>query len=295
MKYKEIAIRQMHKSGIPASITLAQGCLESGNGNSTLARKGNNHFGIKCHQNWDGPTIHQDDDKKNECFRKYSKASDSYIDHSNFIRYRNRYSFLFNLKPTNYKAWAQGLKKAGYATDPKYANRLIKIIEDYQLYRYDKEVLHSKHRRKKIIPPTPTQLQAVKKFIPTRSSSFYNISNIRTLYTRNKVTYIIASSYDTYESIAKEYNLFTHELLRFNDLKENRTITNGTIIYLEKKRKRAQKYLEMHIAEDGDNYYDLAQKYAVRLSSIYKYNDIPETVLAPIDGEEIYLRCKKYR
>ena len=136
-KYKDIAIRQMHKTKIPASIILAQACLESSDGNSALARKANNHFGIKCHDGWKGKKFKQDDDERNECFRKYEKAVDSFTDHSNFLRSRTRYASLFDLPISDYKGWAHGLKAAGYATNPKYAQLLINIIEEYELYKYD--------------------------------------------------------------------------------------------------------------------------------------------------------------
>ena len=138
-KYSSMAIAEMNQFGIPASITLAQGILESGNGESRLATKGNNHFGIKCHSNWNGKTIIEDDDEKRECFRKYSKAADSYRDHSLFLTERERYSFLFNYKKIDYRKWAQGLKEAGYATNPKYPSLLIDLIEKYDLSRFDKE------------------------------------------------------------------------------------------------------------------------------------------------------------
>ena len=139
-QYADQAIREMHASGVPASITLAQGMLESDFGNSPLAKYANNHFGIKCHKGWEGPTFIQDDDEKNECFRKYYEAYESYKDHSEFLRTRDRYATLFDLKTTDYKGWAKGLKKAGYATNPKYADLLIRIIEDNELYKYDKVV-----------------------------------------------------------------------------------------------------------------------------------------------------------
>ncbi len=137
-KYKELAIRQMKKYKIPASIILAQACLESADGRSTLATKANNHFGIKCHSSWKGKTYRKDDDRRNECFRKYPTIEDSYKDHSEFLKNGKRYSKLFSLPLRDYRKWAKGLKEAGYATDPHYAEVLIKIIEDYQLYRYDK-------------------------------------------------------------------------------------------------------------------------------------------------------------
>ena len=136
-RYSALAVYEMYRSGVPASITLAQGMLESGNGLSELAVKGNNHFGIKCHNNWTGGKMYHDDDAKGECFRKYTAPEHSYRDHSDFLRYRDRYKFLFDLEITDYKGWAHGLKKAGYATDPSYPSKLIKLIETYQLYLYD--------------------------------------------------------------------------------------------------------------------------------------------------------------
>lgn len=141
--YSKVAVSEMYRSGIPASITLAQGLLESGAGKSRLATEGNNHFGIKCHSNWTGDRIYHDDDRKGECFRKYRNASESFRDHSDFLRYKDRYKFLFDLEITDYKGWATGLKKAGYATDPAYSRKLIKIIEDYKLYEYDVQALES--------------------------------------------------------------------------------------------------------------------------------------------------------
>ena len=149
-KYKDIAISEMNSYGIPASITLAQGILESGNGESRLAVDGNNHFGIKCHNNWNGETIIEDDDEKGECFRKYSNVGDSFRDHSLFLKERGRYEFLFKYKITNYKKWARGLKKAGYATDPKYPQKLIDLIQRYQLYKYDNIVLKKKNKPYKV-------------------------------------------------------------------------------------------------------------------------------------------------
>lgn len=289
--YKDLAIKHMHEYGIPASITLAQGCLESGDGNSKLAREANNHFGIKCHD-WQGPSIRIDDDKRNECFRKYRKAEDSYEDHSIFLRYRDRYSFLFDLEITDYKAWAHGLKKAGYATDPKYASRLIKIIEENELYRYDRETdRRGKERKVKI--PSPSELEAVTVYEPSLVSKFYKFSKNRILYTRNNCTYILSNSGDTYASIAKEYKLFKKELLRFNDLKKDRELLPGTIVYLERKKGRAARKLDAHVADGTETYYELSQRYAIRLEKIYEFNEIPESSLKPQKDDVIYLRKHK--
>ena len=168
-KYKDIAIEQMHKHKIPASIILAQGCLESGDGNSALARKANNHFGIKCHDGWRGKKFKQDDDAKNECFRKYKNAIDSYTDHSYFLTSRPRYNSLFDLPITDYKAWAHGLKAAGYATNPKYAKLLIDIIEEYELYKYDTKEAYAISREQKRAEKKAAQIEKKKKKLEKRA------------------------------------------------------------------------------------------------------------------------------
>lgn len=289
--YKEIAISQMRSHGIPASITLAQGCLESGDGNSTLAVEGNNHFGIKCHD-WKGATIHRDDDKKNECFRKYKNAEASYHDHADFLRYRDRYAPLFDLEITDYKGWAYGLKQAGYATHPQYAQMLIKIIEDYQLYLIDQQGLKKGRKKKDYLPPSPAQLQQLRTLQSMERSTLYKHSQARTLYVMNGVAYIIANESDTYASLAKEYQLFTREILRFNDLKKEQELLPGTVVYLEKKKKKAPKHLELHIAEEGDTYYDIAQRYAIRLESLCEYNHATAEG-SPREGDRVFLRRMK--
>ncbi len=291
--YNEIAVKQMKSHGIPASITLAQGCLESGDGNSRLATEGNNHFGIKCHKDWSGSTIRQDDDEKNECFRKYRRVEDSFEDHANFLRYRDRYSFLFDLPITDYKGWAYGLKKAGYATNPQYPQMLIKIIEDYNLTQYDVEAAEKHSKSHSYLPPSPTELQKVRELKPAKSSYLYKYSFNRTLYIQNGVAYIFSNENDTYESIAKEYNLFERELLSFNDLKSApKVILPGTVVYIQKKKSRGQKHLDIHIAELGDTYYAISQRYAVRLEKISEYNNINPSD-TPSEGDEILLRRRR--
>jgi LysM repeat protein len=285
MQYKDIAIRQMGVSGIPASIILAQACLESGDGNSTIAREGNNHFGIKCH-NWKGESIRHDDDEKNECFRKYKKVEDSFKDHSDFIRYRDRYASLFNLNMKDYKSWAIGLKKAGYATNPKYAEQLINIIEEYKLYQYD--VMASPTD----IPPSPTEAEFSIKIQPMRGSPLYIISLTREVFEQNGVAFIIANKSDTYTSIAKEYNLFTRELLRFNDLSHDQEIYPGTTVYVEQKKKKSAKHLDKHVVEEGETMYSLSQRFGVRLKYLYKYNNLLNNE-EPVAGNMINLRKPK--
>ncbi len=283
--YKDIAVEEMHKSGIPASITLAQACLESGDGNSRLAREANNHFGIKCH-GWQGATIYHDDDQPNECFRSYEKPEDSFADHSDFLRYRQRYASLFELSHDDYRGWAEGLKKAGYATDPQYAERLIRIIEDNDLARFD----YMSRRQVAKLPVAPSKADTIIAVTPSRRSPIYRISLNRTLYEHNKVHFILAESYDTYSDIAQEYNLFLRELLSFNDLKEEQPLEAGQIVYIERKRLMAAKYLDRHVVEEDETMWSISQHYAVRLRSLYKYNDMRPSDIEPEPGTIINIR-----
>ena len=267
LMYKEVAIRQMLSSGIPASITMAQACLESNNGNSRLAVEGNNHFGIKCH-GWAGDSIRADDDALNECFRKYSSAEESFSDHSDFLRYRDRYAKLFELDPTDYKAWARGLKEAGYATSPVYADNLIRIIEDNKLYLLD--ILDTAQFAE--IPPAPAVAEAPVEVKPSKGSPLYRISLERQVYSRNGVSYVLAESYDSYSSIAEEYRLFRLELLFYNDLKEDRQLEAGEIVYLERKKASGARHLDKHVVEEGETMYSIAQRYAIRLKALYSLN-----------------------
>lgn len=198
--FKETAKTNMKEYGIPASIILAQGILESGSGNGTLSIKANNHFGIKCHSEWEGDRVYHDDDEKGECFRKYSQASESYRDHALFLTTRKRYNFLFELDQSDYKAWANGLKQAGYATDPKYPSKLISIIERYNLSDYDKEVLGSKAISKK---------DEKKDEITETNSNEYTVVQGDTLY-----------------NISKRFNTTVEQLIKLNNIKDN-TISIG--------------------------------------------------------------------
>jgi LysM repeat protein len=289
-KYKNMAIEQMRIYGVPASITLAQGCLESGNGESALAVNANNHFGIKCH-NWNGATFKQNDDKKNECFRKYRDVKDSYKDHSEFLRYRDRYAFLFDLQPTDYKAWAYGLKKAGYATDPQYATTLIKIIEEYKLWEYDQEQTKDKKGREKslTVPPTPKMIEQPVNKSKARNSHHYPVSLNRSVMSINGVAYIVAQGIETYESIAREFNPFHNEILAYNELTEDVKIEPGTIVYIEAKKRKGAKHLDKHICEAGETMYSLSQRFAIKLKYLYKYNNLQKGY-EPEEGAILNLR-----
>lgn len=257
-KYKDLAIRQMEQYGIPASIILAQACLESGNGNSRLAVKANNHFGIKCNS-WSGKRIYHNDDKAGECFRKYNSPEDSFKDHSEFLRNGKRYQSLFDLKRDDYKSWAHGLKAAGYATNPKYAELLIDIIEKYQLYTYDSGRQKSRKTAKR------------RWDLPEH---IYTYSIDRQIYTCNGSAYIIATGQESYASIAKEYNLFKRELLKFNDLKKERPIATGTIIYIESKKNRGEK--STYVVQEDDTMYEISQKMGIKLSKLYRMNNMKQ-------------------
>lgn len=269
-KYAATAVREMKASGIPASITLAQGCLESGNGNSTLAREANNHFGIKCHNNWKGKTVRHDDDQKGECFRKYATADESFRDHSDFLRYRDRYAFLFNLEPTDYKGWAYGLQKAGYATAKTYAASLIKIIEENQLYRYDK----MDRVTRESLPPTPAEAEYSTAFKPHSGHKLYTASLSREILSTNGVPYIRARAGDSYAGLAKEYDLFTGEILRFNDQRRKAPLSEGEVVYLEAKKNESARNLDKHVVEEGETMRELSQRYAVKLKKLYQYNSM---------------------
>lgn len=280
--YKDLAIRQMKESGIPASIILAQGCLESGNGNGRLSVEANNHFGIKCHQSWTGERIYHDDDERQECFRKYPSPEGSFRDHSDFLRYRDRYKFLFDLEPTDYKAWAYGLKKAGYATNPEYAERLIKIIEENKLYVYDTGVT--------IEVPAPSVIEAPKLAeTPHGKRDIINIS--RDIYERNGVRYVLARTNDTYAKIAVEYDIKPRRILSFNDATADAALQKGQVVYIEAKKRKAAKLQPVHIADKGETLWQISQHYAVKLSSLRKFNDLLNGQ-EPVEGQAIYMRHK---
>ncbi|MBO4634380.1 MAG: glucosaminidase domain-containing protein [Bacteroidales bacterium] len=290
--YSGIAVREMLRSGVPASITLAQGILESGSGLSTLAVNGNNHFGIKCHKGWTGRTMHLDDDRPGECFRVYDSAEESFRDHSDFLRYRDRYKFLFDLKVTDYKGWAYGLKKAGYATDPKYAAKLIKYIEDYDLSRFD--VMSADVAA--TLPASPLKIEeplaarTVKDGNMAVPREKFRFESSRVLYSQNKVPFVYAMEGETYSSIARKYHLFKGEILRYNDLKQEEAILPGTIVYLEAKKTKAPKGLDMYIvSQDGEDFHSICQRFAVQEKATLRRNHFTY----PVDlreGDQIKLR-----
>lgn len=285
-KFYPLAISEMERSGIPASITLAQGCWESQNGNSRLATEGNNHFGIKCKREWTGKKIYHDDDAKHECFRKYAHAEASYEDHSNFLMAGSRYSSLFSLDPKDYAGWARGLKQAGYATDPTYAERLIKIIEDFKLYIYDDygdnrqlaSINHEPKQEKTTIVQPALKKQAVKHKVERRNG-------LRT---------IAVGEGETYESITRELNLKDWELYTYNEFAKGREPRQNEILYLEKKYKKADRNHKRYVAEEGDTMHYISQRYGLRLKPLLKRNRMSKGD-EPVAGQVVYLRNKKPR
>lgn len=262
-KYRDIAVEEMERYHIPASITLAQGLLESGAGQGTLARKSNNHFGIKCGGDWRGKSVKHDDDARNECFRVYKNAADSYRDHSIFLAGRSRYAALFKLDITDYKGWAHGLKKAGYATNPRYAYQLIDIIERYDLYKYDRK------GGLKWMKENPNPHQP---------------------YLANGLVYILGRRGDTWKSLSKEFDISKRKLRKYNDLYKDYEIQDGDILYLEKKNRKAPKGYIVHVLRQGESMYSISQKYGIRLKRLYKMNKMEPEAPAPPVGTILRLR-----
>lgn len=266
LEYEVIALKHQEKYKIPASITLAQGILESAAGFSKLAMKANNHFGIKCGNDWTGATIKAHDDRQNECFRKYKTAKESFDDHSKFLATRTRYADLFKLNITDYKAWAYGLRNAGYATDPKYAQKLIKIIEDFDLHQYD---IGKRADLKKMVSKKNKETYTWK-----AQKNGINLAG-HTIYKNNGVKCIATLEGDTFESIANEFRIHTDKLLRYNDLSNIPKLNPNTIIYLRGKKNKAEKQYLTHTVKAGENLYRISQKYGIKLKSLYDKNQIP--------------------
>jgi LysM repeat protein len=272
--YKEEAVREMLRAGIPASITLAQGILESADGNSPLAKYANNHFGIKCHKGWTGERFIMDDDTKNECFRKYYSVYDSYRDHSDFLTGRSRYAALFELKITDYKGWAKGLKKAGYATNPKYADILIKIIEDNELDQYDKVKKVPKRE------PETKPIAIADKLDP----------HDRAVRLQNNIKYTVVKQGDSFYKIANEMDMGLWQLYKYNDMRKGDQLEAGQVLYLQPKRSKGTE--EVHQVKKGDNMWMISQMYGIRLKKLYKRNGL-ESGTEPVVGSTLFLRKNK--
>lgn len=305
-RYKDLAMREMQQYKIPASITLAQGLLESGNGTSELAKKSNNHFGIKCHKDWTGKKTYHDDDEKGECFRVYDSPADSYRDHSIFLTKGQRYAFLFDLEITDYKAWARGLKQAGYATLPVYANILIKLIEEYNLSQYDQMVVKGKFEykddksqmAKDESQKTKDKSQKNKKnnstviytpFKITETEVVGKTSDGRYIRENNKVKFIYAKEGETVYDLAYMLELYDYQLIKYNNLGKRRTLKDNEIIYIEPKKNKAMRLYKYHTIQKGETLSYVSRLYAVKLKSLFKMNDMDENTILHV-GDNIRLR-----
>lgn len=268
-KYNVLAVEHMRRFKIPASITLAQGLLESGAGMSQFVKKSNNHFGIKCHNDWKGPRVYHNDDNPNDCFRKYKKAEDSFEDHSRFLAERSRYARLFKLDIYDYKGWSKGLQQCGYATDKAYANKLIKIIETYELYKYDRVKQKKSNAKRAESTATPTINRSV--------------------YKAYGLIYVEADANDSFDSIAKDIGFKVKDLLKYNEVPEDFPLYKGDIVYLQKKKKRADKPHFEHVVQVGESIHGISQRYGIRLSNLYKMNKLDDEYV-PSEGDVLRLR-----
>lgn len=256
--YKDIAVEKMNTYGIPASITLAQGILESGTGNSELALRANNHFGIKCGSSWTGASVFHDDDAENECFRKYPSVEESYRDHSIFLRESKRYASLFELKRDDYEGWAKGLKAAGYATNPKYADILIDLINRYQLYQYD-------------VPQMAGGIFGAKVFVGEGNAPTPMV-RVGLMWGRcNGVKYVVARQGDTYAALAEKLRIPLTRLLKFNDLPQTQPLKQGERVYIQAKKSKSDRQTR-HIVRSGETSHSISQDFGIKLKSLKAKN-----------------------
>lgn len=273
-QYANECLRQMNEHGIPASITMAQGLLESGAGQSSLASVHNNHFGIKCHKTWQGKKTYKSDDLPNECFRSYDSSLDSYTDHSYFLK-QTRYQPLYSLKSTNYRGWAKGLQKAGYATDKGYANKLIAIIELYGLYELDKGRYPLWMTG---TPPDPVENKRGES-IPKRQG-----------FISYGLLYVLAEEGDTYTSIAREMGLKPQKVANYNEAPLDFPLGKGDVVYLQKKNRRATPDYTDHVVQIGDSMHSIAQHYGILINSLYRLNGLDAEEYVPTEGDVLLLR-----
>ena len=314
--YKQLAMDEMIRTGVPAAIKLAQGIIETEAGNSVLVKKSNNHFGIKCKENWTGEKVSHDDDARGECFRKYPTPQDSYRDHSDFLRTRKHYHFLFDLDPTDYKAWAHGLKKAGYATNPQYAQTLIRYIEQYQLNEYSLLAMGKKsaientavsaNQQSSVNQPsnTATVAEPAAQPVATDAQSSNN-KQVKTeagssasaqkkqypadVFRINDTKVIYAKQGTSLLSLAYQYNIPLQLLLDFNDMQAQDLLVYDQLVYLQRKRKTGA--TEIHIVQEGETLYEIAQAQAIRMSALLAYNYLTLNQ-QPSKGEKLYLKAK---
>ena len=288
-KYKKIAVAHMERYGIPASITMAQGILESDCGNSWLSQASNNHFGIKCKRNWTGDVVYYDDDEKGECFRSYPSVEASYQDHAEFLDSQPRYDSLFVYPADDYRSWARGLKAAGYATAPDYAQRLCRIIEETQLYLLDRpqgEALYAARNRSRaeqavegfeagssVNPLTPVNEERID---PDDFRVTINAYKGYNIYVTNGVNYILAHDGDTFEKISRDFRISARNLRKFNDVSKNAQPVANEVIYIGRKKKRWDGNVLLHTVREGETLWSLGQSYGIRTKSLARLNKLKE-------------------
>jgi LysM repeat protein len=295
--YKKLAMDEMNRTGIPASITLAQGIHETYAGKSELVLKSNNHFGIKCKDYWTGKKVYHDDDARGECFRKYDDPALSYRDHSDFLKAGERYAFLFKLDPEDYKAWAHGLKKAGYATNPKYAPILIKLIEDYNLEQYTEIAMGKIPPEAEVIAvnpkPATDEPADISAFIKQQDPLIEiapppAINYPSGEFTINKTKVIYSKQGTALLAIAQQYDIPLSKLLEYNDMDDEEVLVKNQLIYLQRKRRTGS--TDVHIVANGETLHDISQAEAIRLENLLEYNKLQKSV-QPAVGEKLYLQA----
>ncbi|MEG1793448.1 MAG: glucosaminidase domain-containing protein [Rikenellaceae bacterium] len=285
-KYAKLAIKEMDQYGIPASITIAQGLLESGYGKSRLATEANNHFGIKCKTTWTGGKIYHDDDEAQECFRVYPSVEDSYNDHSVFLKSNRRYAFLFDINPKDYEGWAHGLKKSGYATNPRYAYLLLDIIERYDLAQLDKgyNPMFKESLNKDVVKDKPeTRTEIEDNFVLEPKYTFGGMK----VYRNNKSDFVLSVVGDTYTSLAERLNMKAEKLARYNDAKVDAPV--GKVVYIQRKASKGPKGLNYHVMKEGETMYLISQRYGISHKWLCNLNDKARGE-TPRVGERIRLR-----
>lgn len=314
-QYKELAISEMLRTGVPAAIKLAQGILESQSGQSDLAKKSNNHFGIKCKTEWTGAKTYHDDDEKGECFRVYPSVEDSYKDHSDFLRTRPHYAFLFQLDPADYEGWANGLKKAGYATSPTYPQKLLKVINDYNLQQYSLLALERKKNgtgstgvvsvntnpsstatstsvsRENIAPRVEEPKEEIVTTENTAKTTTVEPANKivtypQGIFTINHSKVIYGTEGTSLLSLANQFDIPLSKLLEYNDLTEMDILDTDRLIFIERKLKKGA--TDFHLVQQGETLHAISQQEGVRLDSILEYNHLAKGAIVSA-GEKIYL------
>lgn len=284
--YKDLAMREMKRMGVPAAITLAQGVLETESGNSDLVKKSNNHFGIKCKETWTGSSVYHDDDANGECFRKYDSSAESYRDHSNFLRGRPHYASLFKLDPTDYKGWAYGLKKAGYATNPKYPQILIKTIEDYDLNKYTLEALSDMPVYNDSSYDDDNEVTStLKNPISSITGLIKSLDNVKSTF--NGIKAVLTDSGTSLLAIATEYNIPLAVLLEYNDLKTDGLVEQYTYVYLSGKANEGKQ--STYTTQNRESLYSISQNKGIKLSSLMLFNGLSENDMIEA-GKTIYLK-----